>query len=228
MTRTLSTTLVAALLAGACASRYPPSRPVLRQECLDPDAQLASVLKPYEELRAAGCTQECASLRREIERLAVVCPTHAPTLMANAVLAYDDRRLEVAQQLLDQILGQGSSHPDAAVLRARIALEEGNLPFAGRLLRQQITLVPDHAGLHETLGGALFLSRQYAEATRVLSTAAALGAPKWRISYHLGLVDEAEGRLDDAARRYTEALAGNPGWAPAQSRLNALKSTAIR
>lgn len=211
------------MVSAACSTAYPQSRPVLRQECMNPDAQLASVLKPYEERRAGGCTQDCVSLRREIERLAVVCPTHAPTLLANAVLAYDDGRLEVAQQLLDQVLGQSGTHPDAAVLRARIAIQEGNLPYAGRLLREQIKLAPDHAGLHETLGGMLFLSRQYAGAMSALSRAAALGAPGWRISYHLGLVQEAEGRLDEAARHYSESLMANPGWPPAQSRLNALK-----
>lgn len=225
MTRILSTTVAAAVLSSACATGYPPARPVQRQECVNPAAQLAAVLAPYEALRSQGCTQACAPLRREIERLAVVCPTHAPTLMANAVLAYDDERLEFAQQLLDQILGQAGTHPEAAVLRARIAIQEGNLPFAGRMLRDQIRLSPDHAGLHETLGGTLFLSRQYAEATRALTAAAALGAPSWRIAYHLGLVDEAEGRMAAAAQRYTEALAGNPGWALAQSRLNAIKSS---
>ena len=156
----------------------------------------------------------------------LVCPLHAPTLMANAVVAYDERQPIKAQQYLDQILAQPRSYPDAVVLRSRIAIEEGNLPFARRLLEQQIRLVPDHAGLHETFGAALYLDGQLEDATRELTSAAGLGAPGWRIAYHLGLVDEAAGRFDEALKHYAEALAGNPGWAPAQSRANALRARA--
>jgi hypothetical protein len=51
-----------------------------------------------------------------------------------------------------------------------------------------------------------------------------LGAPRWRIAYHLGLIEEASGRGDEASRLYAEALQGNPGWAPADSRLKALRA----
>jgi tetratricopeptide (TPR) repeat protein len=219
--------LVASLAAAACAT----TSPLVRQQCNNPDAQLAGVLQPLEALRASGCRSgdildgtECDRLRRELERLAVVCPGHAPTLMANAVFAYDDHQPVKSQQFLDRILGYSRSYPDAAALRARIAIEEGNLPFARRLVEQQIRLAPDHAGLHEAYGAALYLGGQLLEARRELTTAGALGAPRWRIAYHLGLVEEASGRFEEARRYYTEALEKNPGWAPAQSRLNALRA----
>ena len=144
--------------------------------------------------------------------------------MANAVVAYDDRDPIQSQQFLDQVLAQPGRYPDAAVLRARIAIEEGNVPFARRLLEQQIRLVPDHSGLHETLGAALYLDGRLPEATLELTTARALGAPGWRVAYHLGLVEEAAGRFDEASRHYGEALEGNPDWAQAQSRFNALRA----
>jgi tetratricopeptide (TPR) repeat protein len=217
----------AALVASACASA-----PLVRQECYNPDAQLAGVLQPLEALRAKGCNSglfqnrpsECDRLRNEVERLALVCPGHVPTLMANAVMAYDEHQPEKSQQFLDQILAQSRAYPDAVVLRARIAVEEGNVPFARRLLLQQITLSPDHAGLHETLGATLFLDRQLEEARRELTTAGTLGAPRWRIAYHLGLVAEMSGQFDDARRFYAESLEAHPGWAPAQARLNGLRA----
>jgi tetratricopeptide (TPR) repeat protein len=203
----------------------------VRQVCSNPDAQLARVLQPLEDLRAKGCddganrgASECEQLRREIERLSLVCPGHVPTLMANAVIAYDEHRPAQSQQFLDQILSRAQSHPDAAILRARIAIEEGNLPFARRLLEQQINLAPDHAGLHETYGAVLYLGGQLLEARHELTTASALGAPRWRIAYHLGLIEESAGRVDDALRYYAEALEGNPGWTLAQARLNALRA----
>jgi predicted Zn-dependent protease len=206
--------------------------PLVRQQCFNADAQLADVLEPYEALRAKGCagaevergTSECDRLRREIERLAVVCQGHVPTLMANAVLAYDDNRPVEAQQVLDLILSQPRPFPEAAVLRARIAIEEGNVPFARRLLEQQIKLVPDHSGMHETYAAALYLDGNLSEARDELTMAAVLGAPRWRIAYHLGLIEEASGRGAEASRLYAEALQGNPGWAPADSRLKALRA----
>jgi Tfp pilus assembly protein PilF len=216
---------VASALAGACAS----APPTARQECANPDTQLRRVLEPLEALRAKGCDAngagtECERLRRELERLTVICPGYAPTLMANAVSSYDEHRPAKAQQFLDQILAQPGSHADAAVLRARIAIEDGNVPFARRLLVQQMRLAPDRAELHETYGAVLYVAGELPEARRELATAGALGAPRWRIAYHLGLIEEAAGQLLDARRFYTEAVEANPGWAPAEARLKALRA----
>ena len=202
--------------------------PLAHQVCSNPDVKLAEVLQSLETVRAKGCeasaTSECDRLRREIERLAVICPAHVPTLMANAVLAYDDRQPAQSQQYLDEILAQPRAYPDAAVLRGRIAMEEGNLPFARRFLEQQIKLAPDHSGLHETYAAALYLDGRIPQATEELTMAAALGAPGWRVAYHRGLIEESSGRLVEASRYYSEALQGNPGWAPAESRLRALRA----
>jgi len=216
------------VLVSACAS----TPPIARQQCYNPDVQLAAVLQPFEALRAKGCTagvnqqeSECEHLRLEIARLAVICPTHAPTLMANAVIAYDENRPADAQQFLDLILAQPHGYPDAGVLRGEIAIEEGNLPFALRMLEQQISLAPDHAGLHETHAAALYLDGKLMDARTELTLAQALGAPRWRIAYHLGLIEEASGRRDEASRYYADAVAGNPGFQPAESRLKALRAT---
>ena len=215
------------LTAAACAS----TPPVVRQQCYNADAQLAGLLQPYEELRAKGCPidanqvgSDCERLRLEIARLAVVCPNHAPTLMANAVIAYDEKRPVAAQQYLDLILSQPRSFPDAAVLRGQIAIEEGNLPFALRMLEQQIRLAPDQAGLHETYAAALYLDGQLPNARTELALAERLGAPRWRIAYHLGLIEEAAGNRAAAVRDYTEAVSGNPAFQPAASRLKALQA----
>ena len=55
--------------------------------------------------------------------------------------------------------------------------------------------------------------------------AAALGAPRWRIAYHLGLIEEASGRSDEATQVCTRNRStANPGWEPAESRLKALRA----
>jgi tetratricopeptide (TPR) repeat protein len=224
--------LCVAAVWGATSLACATTSPLSRQLCYNPDVQLAKVLRPLEDLRAKGCEIEestagpmtCDGLQQELQRLMVICPNNTPILIANAVVAYDERNPVQAQQFLDQALGQPGRFPDAAVLRARIAIEDGNVPFARRLLEQHIRLVPDHAGLHETLGAALYLEGRLPEATLELTTARALGAPAWRIAYHLGLVEEAAGRFEDASRHYGEALQGNPSWPQAQSRFNALRA----
>jgi tetratricopeptide (TPR) repeat protein len=208
--------------------------PLVYQQCYNADVQLGHELRELEEHRAKGCTEglsrgggsECDRLELEIARLAVVCPGHAPTLMANAVIAYDEHRPQDSQQYLDQILSQPRPYPDAAVLRAQIALEEGNVPFARRLVDQQIMLVPDHAGLHEVRAAIFFVDRQLEEARVELAKAGALGAPRWRVAYHLGMIEELSGHPDDAARLYMEALQGNPAFTAADSRLRALRAGA--
>ena len=229
LNRRLWVACTVSVVSVACAK---PISPLAHQLCGDPDARLAAVLQPLESLRVSGCTEvtsaECSRLQREVERLVVICPGHVPTLLVNAVLAYDDHRPAESQQYLDEILSQPRTSPDAAALRARIAIEEGNLPFARRLLEQQIKLVPDNSSLRETHAAALYLDGRMPQAVEELTMAAALGAPAWRVAYHRGLIEEAAGRLAEAGRYYAEALQGNPGWAPAESRLKALRARDAR
>ena len=203
----------------------------MHQECYNPAQQLAAVLTPLQEARAGGCKPsahagdtECDVLEEEGARLAVICPANQQILMANAVIAYDERRAEESQQYLDQILAVPGPHADAAALRGTIAIEAGNLPYALKMLDQQIILAPAHAGLRETRAAVLFVSNEFDAARAELVLAEKLGAPRWRIAYHLGLIEEATGRRDEATRLYTESLAGNPGFAPADARLKALQA----
>jgi tetratricopeptide (TPR) repeat protein len=231
VSKRLSSALVVWLAVTGCATHSP----LVYQQCYNPDVQLGHELRELEEHRAKGCTEglsrgggsECDRLEAEIARLAVVCPGHAPTLMANAVIAYDQHRPQDSQAYLDLILSQPRPFPDAAVLRAQIALEEGNVPFARRLLEQEILLVPDHAGLHEVYAATLFVDRRLDQARAELTRAAALGAPRWRVAYHLGMIEELSGHPDDAARLYMEALQGNPAFTAADSRLRALRAGAL-
>src|ERR1044071_5896278 len=97
--RRLWVACTAGIVSAACAQA---TSPLAHQQCSNPDARLAAVLQPLEALRANGCTgvtgSECARLERDVERLAVICPGHVPTLLANAVLAYDDHRPAQSQQ----------------------------------------------------------------------------------------------------------------------------------
>ena len=176
-----------------------------------------------------GCGQDnglrCEFLRSQIERLSVDCPNNPDVIMANALLAFDARNFVRSQQLLDELFGLRVNYPEAAVLRARIALEQGNQQFALRFLDQQIRQTGDHAGLRETYASALFLVGRLDEAQTQLVIARGLGAPVWRIAYGQGLIEEAKGRSAEAGLRYREALEAKPGWKLAESRLRALTAS---
>jgi Tfp pilus assembly protein PilF len=227
----LRTLVVVLTLAGtSCATHTGATH----YECVNVDRALRDAVQQLEQSRAQGCEEHdardpdsCVARERAIERLAFVCPAHAPTMLANAVLAYESHDPVKSQQYLDRALGQTRALPDAAVLRAKLAIDEGNLPFARRFLAEQINLSPDHAGLREVHGATLYLSGELDGARQELQAARALNAPAWRVAYHLGLVEEAAGQSDLAMTYYEEAVEKNPAWVPARSRLNALRARLV-
>lgn len=217
------------LLSAACA-HTPYERNQYETACTLPDLKLAEAWELLDEARSApgGCDVDaqgrdrCQALRGEIERIAFVCPTHTPSMMTMAVLEYEAGSRFKAQQWLDSLLELVKVHPEAATLRGRIALEQGNLPFALTFLKQHITLSPDHAPLREAYAAALFLSGKVAEADAQLAAAQRLGAPRWRVAYHLGLFAERQGKVGEARKLYLEAADLRPGWEMPVIRLNGL------
>jgi tetratricopeptide (TPR) repeat protein len=138
--------------------------------------------------------------------------------MASAVLAYDDRQYARAQQYLDALFGLQKVHAPAAVLRGRIALEEGNIPFALRFLGERVNLSPEDAELREVYAAALYLAGRLTDAKTQLDIAARLGSPSWRVAYHRGLFEEAAGNLHRAVQYYEEAMRERPDWDAASAR----------
>jgi len=213
----------------ACQSTPPPPNPHAARSRLEP------LVAAWDRARAedGGCEQrrpqetplvDCEAVSREIARLALEFPRDPDVLLAAAVVDFERGRTEDALKTLDVLRSVRSIHPEAVVLRARIAIDEGNLRFARRLLEEQRDLVPDHAGLWELLASVAYLEGEYADADRSLDIAGRLGAPAWRLAYHRGLIAEASGRSERAARAYRACLESAPDFAPARSRLRALEA----
>jgi len=229
--RLTAAVIVCAVAGASCA----PRAVRFLYGCADAEARLRRSWEELQEARSAagGCVDmhgvdRCSVARTHIEQLSYECPNHVPGLMANAILAYDAKELIKAQQLLDQLFGIQPAHPEAAALRGRIALEEGNAPFALRFLSEQIRLTPDHAALRETYASALFVTGRWAESRTQLDMSERLGAPKWRIDYHRGLIEESTGDLAKAREYYQASLKEKPGWKAAESRLGGLQAVPQR
>lgn len=221
--------LAAGLGSVSCAKQYIR----VNYSCYDSDSRLQTAWSALQEARSqvGGCDvmsnglDRCEYLRVQIEQIAQQCPNDVKALMVNAVLAYDAKEFVKAQQLLDSLSSLRTTYPEAAVLRARLALEEGNTPFALRYLEEQIQLSPDHAGLRESYALALYSVRRFDEGRASLVMAQRLGAPSWRINYDEGLIEEAAGNPAAARVYYEAALTARPGWQPAMSRLRALDAS---
>lgn len=227
--------LVVLLLCTACVYE-PHMRNQYETACTLPDVRLAEAWEQLVEARSApgGCDLDaqgqdrCQGVRSEIERIAFACPNHTPSMMTMAVLDYEAGSRFKAQQRLDSLLELVKVHPEAAALRGRIAMEEGNLPFALTFLKQHINLSPDHAPLREVYAAALFLSGKVEEADGQLAVAQRLGAPRWRVAYHLGLFAERKGKIAEARRLYREAADLRPGWDVPLIRLNGLLAMPVK
>lgn len=218
--------LLPILLLAACAPRQ------LRVGANSCANASADARKAWTELQAAraepnGCQGEnigrCEQLRLRIDFIGQNCPSSQPAMLATAILAYDDRQIAKAQSMLDTLLSNFPPDPDAAALRARIAIEEGNIPYALRFLAEQIHLTGNHSGLHEVYASALYLSGDHAAAAVQMEQSLKLGTPVWRVEYALGLIAEAKQDFATARSHYETALKSRPEWALAQARVQALE-----
>ncbi len=204
-----------------------------RASQVDPDKRLDQLLALYQEIntqgdscheiqRAYSSIEDCMRIQREVERLLVEFPTHERIMMTNAVMQTRAGRTERAQYLLDQLLARPGAHPEAAILRSQLAMNDGNTARAKALLKQQILLRPDYAELRETLAAAYYLEGKYDDARRTLSIAGRLGASGWRVAYHSGLLREAQKDWAGACQAYLSAVTQKPDFQQAVARLAGL------
>lgn len=220
---------VALVLVGAATGCQSPTH-----NPYDAGERLDALIERWREVQANGwvCEQDapreapfvdCDRIRVELERLAIEFPRNEPVLLTNAVVSYQVKQFERSQMFLDALFELQPVHPDAAVLRTRLAVREGNLRFARRFVDEQIELTPDHGELREARAAVRYLARDYRGAARDLEYALALGAPEARVAYHRGLVAEAAGRVEEAMGFYVRAVELDSQNALAASRLRALR-----
>lgn len=222
---------LAVVLGLGCAGASGPLGPTPQRQ--DAAPRLAALVARWEALKDSGQTcqdlpragqpeRDCGRITLELRRLAGEFPNEASVLLANAVVVHDAGTPSRAQAYLDAALRVQPGYPEAAILRSRIASEEGNLPFARRLLRESIELSPDHSGLREAAASVAYLTGDLPEARRQLRAAERVGAPHWRVAYHRGLVAEAADEPKAAAAHYRRSLGLRPGYERARSRLAGL------
>ena len=123
-----------------------------------------------------------------------------------------------SQFYLERVLALEPGHPDATALRARIAIDDGNLGFAGKILDDAILVRLDSPLLRETRAWVLHLDGDDEAALDSLAEAERLGSPLWRVAYNRGLIAEHGGDLDTAAEHYRACLEAQE-YEPARRRM---------
>ncbi|MCK5860085.1 hypothetical protein [Abyssibacter sp.] len=217
--------LIAMALSSACTSMDHA-----RKHQPDPQDRLAAMLELDQNAYAHGrmCREiwydnnrvmDCEAIQREIDRLYVEYPQAERVLLANAVMHFEHGRPEAAQWLLDELLARPGSFPQAGILRSQLALREGNLSLARRVLEEQIVLAPGQPLLHEAVASVHYLTGDYTKADQALRRADLLGAPQWRTNYHRGLLLEGQKETVQACDVYRKSLNQNPGYRQPMARL---------
>lgn len=226
--RALGFAFALAMLLGACSTIDD-----YREAFPEPDDRLDHMLALYHYNRSLGhsCAEvarpsssvlDCGRILNELERLHSDFPDHARTMMTIAVLSYEVNRKDRAQLLLDQLLELNGPHPEAAILRARIAVEEGNRALADEVLMRQILLSPGNAELRSTLASVYYVSGDIPRARNILNVNGVDYREPWKLAYHNGLLAEAEKHWVQACALYLQALGFKPNYGPALSRVIAL------
>lgn len=228
LTHLLFAALLAVVQVG-CNTPYPG----YRNEGQGPDERLLDLVERYHVLHDASRPRDRAGEKllvdgqrvvNELRRLHNDYPTHVPTLFTLASVSYAESAPERAGGYLDALFAVQPGHPEAGVLRSRLAIEEGNLPGAKRVLERQLRYRPDHSGLWEARSSVAYLEHDLPGARQALEMAERLGAPRWRVAFNRGLIEEAAGDTATAAENYEVALSENPEFQPAASRLAGLRA----
>lgn len=218
-----------ALALGACSQV-----PHHRHDSGDPDVRLATALRELDLARSTGKNNNVVrdhervivdsnAAKDRIEQLALEFPTHGPTLLVNANLAFEAHDTVKAQQHLDRLLELEPDNVFAGILRAQICLQEGNLPLAKRIIENQIEIAPDSPHLHETMASIHFFAGDLDAAEKSLARAEHLGRDEWSIAYHRGLIAERRGDVAGARAQFRKASDLNPSHIASRAHLIGLE-----
>ncbi len=150
--------------------------------------------------------------REQLHHIQVVSnQQRAQTLLIEAQLLRDAKRLEDAYEVLQQGLVKLPNQPDLLYEAAMLADKTGKPEIFERLIRQLIQVKPDHAHAYNALGYSLLeRNERIAEAVELVEKALQLAPDDIAIMDSVGWGYYRSGRLDESVKFLRKAFAGNP------------------
>jgi Flp pilus assembly protein TadD len=154
----LSTVIVVALVSSACSTSQ------TKRE-YQPDDQLTAMLKQYNVNQTDGVNcqgyqsaiSDCERLSNDLGALSMTYPQHQQIGFTAAIVYHQIGRDVDSQMVLDRLLSQQQPVSEVAILRSKLAMQEGNINLARTVLQRQVQLQPDHPELHATLAASYYL-----------------------------------------------------------------------
>ncbi|WP_025565804.1 hypothetical protein [Psychromonas sp. SP041] len=153
---------------------------------------------------------DCFRLASELSALYLKYPNHQRVIMASALVEFEIGNTGASQQLLDLILSKRGAYPEAAILRSRIAMEEGNLSLARAIVTRQLNITPYESNLYELQAAYYYLEGKYSKALLSMTSAERFMGNHWRIGYHRGIIYEAQKEWYKACKEYKGVLEEQP------------------
>lgn len=153
---------------------------------------------------------DCFRLASELSALYLQYPNHKRILMASALVEFEIGNTNTSQQLLDILLSKRGAYPEAAILRSRIAMEDGNLNLARTIIKRQLNLTPYNPYLYEIQAAYYYAEGHYKKALQAIRSAELFLKDDWRISYHRGIIYEAQKQWYKACKEYKGVLKRAP------------------
>jgi len=198
-----------------CAAWNPDYEP-------DPDRELRDLLAPARDTQQPIDAITRERMRFSVERLATRHPGHVNSQVAAAALSFEAGEPQRAQGYIDRALKLAPGNVEARCMRIRIAVADGGLDLARKLVDDGLRIRPDAAALYESSAWLHQLEGRMDDALRALSAAESLDAPAWRIAFHRGLIEELRSNFDAAEQHYRAAVEHNSACTEAQQRLAGL------
>lgn len=189
-------------------------------EFQEPNEQLESILSTYGVSpesgvlcqHSSGSNHDCRALASELRTLNASYPEHQEIGLISALVEYQSGRREQAQFVLDLLMAN-NLEPSVPVylLRAKIAMDEGNIALARDVIHKGLRHHPGNAEMYNHLAATFYLEGRYERADASLATADKLGLAPWKTNFLLGVLHKERLEYQSACHYFANALNLNAG-----------------
>ncbi|MCH7527335.1 MAG: sulfatase-like hydrolase/transferase [Planctomycetes bacterium] len=137
-------------------------------------------------------------------------PQHPGALLGLAKVAARAKQYQRVVDWLTQIHPGSSEWRESRLLLARTYSALDQAPQAEPILRELITVAPNHPGAHKTLGNALYAQGRHSEAVDSYRTSLKLNPRDAQTHYNLGVVLRDQGSVGEAVQSFRNAVKADP------------------